>query len=199
PGTGDGAEDAAFGLDQRRRRILDRYAIALAPLVDAFGRGGPRARRHAGDAADESFDHVAPVRVHVEEDAAATPAIIPARPLAALLAAVEHPPAEFEAEGHDAAEFSVAREGGEFLQSWQMQLVLDHAMFAAAPLRLPQQRVRLRGGRRHRLFAIDMLVGGDGAFENGGALLRCRRIEENRVSRVTESGVESGGPNRELV
>src|SRR5947199_3298513 len=114
PGARDGAKNAAFGLDQRRCRILDRYAIALAPLIHAFGRGGPRARGHAGDTADETFDHVAPVRVHVEEDAAAIGAIVPARPLAALLAAVEHPPAEFEPEGSDAAEIASPREGGEF-------------------------------------------------------------------------------------
>src|SRR5881227_2507179 len=113
PGARDGAENAAFGFDQRRRRILDHDAIALAPLVDSFGRGGPRARRHAGDTADESFDHVAPVRVHVEKDAAAMGAIVPARPLAALLGAVEHPPAEFELEGNDTAEIASRREGGE--------------------------------------------------------------------------------------
>src|SRR5437660_1285875 len=115
PGARDGAKDAAFGLNQRRCRILDCYAIALAPLVDAFGRGSPGARSHAGDTAHETFDHVAPVRVHVEEDAAAVRAIIPARPLAALLAAIEHPPAEFEPKGNDAAEIAAPREGGEFL------------------------------------------------------------------------------------
>jgi hypothetical protein len=55
------------------------------------------------------------VRVHIEEDAAAIGAIVPARPLAALLTAVEHPPAEFEPEGHDAAELAAACECGEFL------------------------------------------------------------------------------------
>src|SRR5262245_1081101 len=77
----DGAEGAALELDQRRRRILDRDAIALAPLVDALGRGDPRARRHPHDAADDAFDDVAPVRVHVEDHAAAAGAVIPARAL----------------------------------------------------------------------------------------------------------------------
>src|SRR5260370_33372470 len=78
-----------------------------------------------------------------------------------------------------------------------MKLVLDHAMLAAARLRLPQQRARLSGGRRHRFFAIDVLAGGDRLFENRGALLRGRRIEEDRVSGIGERGVEIGGPSRE--
>src|SRR5260370_29685481 len=80
-----------------------------------------------------------------------------------------------------------------------MKLVLDHAMLAAARLRLPQQRARLRGGRRHRFFAIDVLAGGDRLFENRGTLLRRRRIEKDRVSRLGDRGVEIGGPLRALV
>jgi hypothetical protein len=80
-----------------------------------------------------------------------------------------------------------------------MKLVLDHAVLDAAALRLPQQRARLRGGRRHRLFAIDMLAGGDRLLEDGGALLCRRRIEKDRVSGIGERRVEIGGPIRELV
>ena len=80
-----------------------------------------------------------------------------------------------------------------------MKLVLDDPMFAATRLRLPQQRARLRGGRRHRLFAIDVLARADRLFENGGALLRRSRIEEDRVSGVGERRVDIGGPIRELV
>src|SRR5215468_3096258 len=126
----------AHELDQRRGRILDRDAIALAPLVDALGRGDPRGRRHPHDAADDGLDDVAPVRVHIEDDAAAAGAIIPTRPLAGLLAAVEHPPAELEAESHHAPELPAARERGELLQSRQMDLVLDDAVLDAAPPRL---------------------------------------------------------------
>src|SRR5262249_30681269 len=120
PRADDGAEGAALELDQRRRRILDRDAIALAPLVDALGRGDPRARRHPHDAADAAFDDLAPVRVHVEDHAAAAGAVIPARALAGLLAAVEHPPAELELESHDAPERAGPRERGKPLQSRQM-------------------------------------------------------------------------------
>jgi len=74
----------AHELEERRSRILDRDAVALAPLVDALRRGDPRARRHPHDAADDGLDDVAPVRVHVEDDASAARAIIPARALAGL-------------------------------------------------------------------------------------------------------------------
>src|SRR5215831_11068501 len=59
----------ALELAQGRSRILDRDVVALALLVDALRRGDPRARRHAHDAADDAFDDVAPVRVHIEDDA----------------------------------------------------------------------------------------------------------------------------------
>src|SRR5262249_56130562 len=113
---------------------------------------------HAGDGAEDGLDDVAPVRVHIEDDAAAAGAIIPTRPLAGLLAAVEHPPAELELESHHAPELPAARERGELLQSRQMDLVLDDAVLDAAPARLPQQSQALRGGRGHRLFTIDVLA-----------------------------------------
>src|SRR5262249_56305523 len=87
-------------LHQSRGRILDGDVIALAPLVDALGRGDPRARRHPHDAADDCLDDVAPVRVHIEDDASAAGAIIPTRALAGLRAAVEYPPAELEPQSH---------------------------------------------------------------------------------------------------
>src|SRR5262249_47914616 len=101
--------------------------------------------------------------------------------------------------GKEAAELAAACKGGEFRQAGQMQLVLDHAVLDAARLRLPQQRARRFDGGRHRFFAIDVFAGGDRAFKNGGALVRRRRIEEDRVSGITERGVEIGGPIRELV
>src|SRR5262249_12547117 len=124
PRARDGAEGAALELEQGRCRILDRDVVALAPLVDALGRGDPRARRHPHDAADHAFDDVAPVRVHIEDDASAAGAIIPTRPLAGLLAAVEHPPAELEPESDDASEVAALRERGKLLQSRKMDLVL---------------------------------------------------------------------------
>src|SRR5262249_20197638 len=173
PRAHDSAEGAALELDQRRSRILDGDAIALAPLVDPLGRGDPRARRHPHDAADDAFDDVAPVWVHIEDDASAAGAIIPARALAGLLAAIEHPPAELELESDDAPERAAPRQRGEFLQSRKMDLVLDDAVLDAAPSRLPQQGHALRRGRGHWLFAIDVLAGGERLLHHRDAALRC--------------------------
>ena len=199
PRAHDGAEGAALELEERRGRILDRDTVARAPLVDALGRGDPRARRHPHDAADDGLDDVAPVRIHIQNNATAAGAVIPTRALAGLLAAVEHPPAELEPESHDAPERAAARERGKLLQSRKMDLVLDDAMFDAAPARLPQQGQALPGGRGQRLFAIDVLAGGDRLFQHGDASLRCGRVEEDRVGGICERGVEIGGPIRELV
>src|SRR5262249_22289678 len=133
PRADDSAEGAALELDERRSRIVDRDLIARAPLVDALGRSNPLARRHPHDAAHDALDHVAPVRIHIEDDASAAGAIIPTRPLAGLLTAVEHPPAELEPESHDAPELAAPRQRGKLLQSRKMNLVLNHAVLHAAP------------------------------------------------------------------
>jgi hypothetical protein len=139
------------------------------------------------------------VRIHIEDDASAARAIIPTWALAGLLAAVEHPPAEFEPKSHDAPELAAPRQRGKLLQSRKMNLVLDHVMLDAAPLRRLQQGEPLRGGRGHGLFAIDVLADGECLFQHGDALLRCGGVEEDRVGGVRERGVEIGGPIRELV
>ena len=139
------------------------------------------------------------MRIHIQNNASAAGAVIPTRALTGLLAAVEHPPAELEPESHDAPERAAARERGKLLQSRKMDLVLDDAMFDAAPARLPQQGQALPGGRGQRLFAIDVLAGGDRLFQHGDASLRCGRVEEDGVGGVRERGVEIGGPIRELV
>src|SRR5262249_57614980 len=107
--------------------------------------------------------------IHIEDDAAAC-AIIPTRPLAGLLAAVEHPPTELEPEASNASERAARGERGKLLQPRKMHLVLDHAMLAAARLRLLQQGQTLRGGRRHRLLAIHVLAGGHCPFHHPAPL-----------------------------
>src|SRR5262249_19042324 len=148
-------------------------------FVDALGCGDPRARRDGDDPADDTFDDVAPVRVHIEDDAATAQAIIPAWALAGPLAAVEHPPAEIEPEPDEASQLAAGHERGELAETRKMHLILHDAVFAPAVACLVQQRERLRSRRRHRLFAIDVLAGGDRLLENGHALLCRRRIEED--------------------
>ena len=109
--------------------------VALAALVDALGRGDPRARCDPHDRTDDGLDDVAPVRIHVEDQAAAAGAIIPARPLARPLAAVEHPPAELEPEADDAPERAARVSAASFANARQMDLVLDRAVLEPARLR----------------------------------------------------------------
>src|SRR4029077_9420857 len=106
-------------------------------------------------------DDVAPVRIHVEDDPAAPQAIIPTRALAGPLAAVEHPPTEIEPESDDASQLAARHERGELAEARKMHLVLDDAVLEPAALCLAQQRERLRGLRRHRLFPVDVLARGD--------------------------------------
>src|SRR5262249_62121368 len=139
-------------------------------------------RRNADDAAADRLDDVAPVRIHVEDDAAAAGAIIPTRPLAGLRAAVEHPPAELELESHDAPELAASRQRGKLLQPGKMDLVLDHAVLHAAPPRRLQQGQALRGGRGHGLFAIDVLAGGDRLFQHRDPALRYARLDADPLA-----------------
>ena len=83
PGRQDGADRAVFQLDQGRGIVLDVDVVARAALVDPLR----RRRRHRGDDAphrpERVLDHVAPVRIHVEDEPAAVLlAVVPARPLA---------------------------------------------------------------------------------------------------------------------
>src|SRR6185437_4620992 len=104
-------------LHQRGGGIVDLDAVALSLFVDALRRRGPCRGRDACDAADDGFDHVAPVRIHIEHQAAAAGTIVPARPLARLAGTVEHPPAEFEPEADGAAEYAALHQASEFLQA----------------------------------------------------------------------------------
>src|SRR4051812_40026150 len=54
-----------------------------------------------------------------------------------------------------------------------------------------------RGG--NRLFAIDVLAGGDGALDQLGAQLSGRGVEEHRVVLVLEGTLEVGGPALDAV
>src|SRR5438552_19057710 len=110
-----------------------------------------RRRRYSGDdsadGADDALDHVAPVRVHVQDQPAAAGApIVPARALARLLDPVEHPPPELQAEADDAAQKSLLGEARKLAQPRQVKLVLDGAVLEAAGLGLTQERHALGNG-----------------------------------------------------
>ena len=69
--------------------------------------------------------------------------VVPARPLARHVDAVEHPPAELDAEADDAAEEAELVEARELLQAGQVELVLDRAVLEPARLDGAQQLAAL--------------------------------------------------------
>src|SRR5262249_58983118 len=113
-------------LKMERSRTRSRDAVVLAEPVGAGDDEDQREQRHPQDAANDGFDDVAPVRIHVEDHAAAAGAVIPARALAGLLAAVEHPPAELELESRDTPERATPPDPGHLLHSPPTHLLLPH-------------------------------------------------------------------------
>jgi hypothetical protein len=109
------------------------------------------------------------------------------------------PTTEFETEADDAPERTAAGESGELLHAGQMDLVLHHAVLEAALARLLHQRKRAGRGRCERLFAIDVLAGGNRALQRSPALAGCSRIEENRMIAACKRGVEIGAPVGDVV
>src|SRR5262249_7197552 len=105
-----------------------RNGITRALLVDALGGRDPFARGDPHDAPDDALDDVAPVRIHIEDQAAPASAIVPARALTRPVAAIEHPPAELKPKGDDAPEHTALDERGKLLQPRQVDLVLDRAV-----------------------------------------------------------------------
>src|SRR6185312_607869 len=149
----------------------------------------------ATDRSEHALDDVTPVRVHVQgEPAAAAAPIIPARPLARTLPAIEYPPAEIEPEAGHAPEKSPRAERTQLLQSGQEYLVLDGAVLEPACARGAQQGKPLGHRRRHRLFAVDMLAGRDRLAQRRYPLHGRRRVEEHREIRPGQGRIEIGRP-----
>ena len=135
------------------------------------------------------------MRIHVEDQPAAVLlAIIPARPLARYFDAVEHPPAEIDAEADDAAEEIRRRETRKLLQARQIKLVLDRPVLEAARLRDAQDRKPVRHRGRHRLFRVDVLAGGNRLHQRGVTLVRGGGVEEDRKGRIGQRCFEVNGP-----
>ena len=146
------------------------------------------------------LDHVAPVRIHVEDQPAAIGApVVPARPLAWRLDTVEHPPAELELEGDDASEEAGGCEMRELAQSREVELVLDGCGLHAPRLGGTQQRQPLGNRGSHGLFRVDVLARRDRPADHRGPLLRCGRVEENGEVAIAKRRVEVGGPLGALV
>ena len=103
---------AVLQLEDGIRGIVGRGRVGPALLVGAAV-DVDRAQGHQrADLAEQVVDHVAPVAEHVDHDPAAVfLAVVPARPLAGLIEAVENPVAELAADRENAAEEAPRRSG----------------------------------------------------------------------------------------
>ena len=155
---------------------------------------GDAEARHRLDRAEQVVEHVAPVRQHIEDDAAAfLLAVVPARALRRLApVALEHPVAELAAHREDAAEEAGVVQHFDLAQAGQVELVLHHAALDALVLRRLRHRDRFGERLRHRLLAIDMLAGGDRLAQQADAHLGRAGIKENGVVLVGQRGIEVG-------
>ena len=171
--------------------VLDIYVKALTGLIGAFGLPGPR---HGGNPLyrpQDALDDVAPMRVHVQDQPAATGLlIVPAWPLRLGLDAIEDPPAKFNVEPDDAAEETAIHKLVEFSESRQKQLVLDRTVLQALGLDSAQQAqsVLHRGG--NWFFCIDMLAGSNCPLQQVRPQVGDRRIEEDRIAGVFQRGIQ---------
>ncbi len=185
---------AAGELEGRIGGVVGIRGVGLAGLVDARGNVGGAEARHRLDRAEQVVEHVAPVRQHIEDDAAAfLLAVVPARALRRLPpVALEHPVAELAAHRQDAAEEAGVLQHFDLAQAGQVELVLHHAALDAFVARCLRDRERFRERLRHRLFAIDVLAGRDRLAQERDAHLGRAGVEEHRVVRAGEGGVEIG-------
>ncbi len=125
-------DDAARELEGGIGGVIRIRLIDLAVLVAALRNMGSAEAAHGFDRAEEIVEHVAPMRHHIEDYAAAIGfAIVPGRALRRLPVALEHPIAEFAAHREDAAEEAAVAQHGDFAQTGEVELVLHDAAFHA--------------------------------------------------------------------
>ena len=200
PGRVDLRDDAAFEFEGAVGGVVGGALVAACPAR-------PRARGWRGaeaadgaHAAEEVVEHVAPVAEHVDDDAAVVLlAVVPGGALRGLPVAFEDPVAELAAHGEDAAEEAAVDQALELAQAGQKELVLHDAVLHACGGGVSGKAQG--GGKRvgERLFAVDVLAGGDGSFDAGSAQAGELRVEVDGVVRIGERGVEVGGPARDVV
>ena len=80
------------------------------------------------------------------------------------------------------------------LQAGQIELVLDRAGFEPARLRGLEQRAAFGERGRDRLFAVDVLAGGDRLAQRRDALAGRRSVEEHCKVRPGQRRIEIGAP-----
>jgi hypothetical protein len=147
------------------------------------------------DLAQQAIEDVAPMGEHIEDQpTAGCLAVIPARALRRVEAAVEHPPAEIEPDRQNAAKELGLVKLAQFCQPGQEQLVLYDAALQAGAMRAARQIQCVLESFGDRLFEIDVLSRRErstGARRppTGGC-----RIEIDRDIGVREGRVPIGAP-----
>src|SRR5262249_8324146 len=97
-------DDATVQFESRIGRIVGRRRIGAALLVEARRNMGRAQTTDGFELAEEVFEHVTPVREHVDDVAAPVCfAVVPGWPLRRLPVALEHPIAELAANREDAS------------------------------------------------------------------------------------------------
>ena len=98
-------DDVTFQHEGRVSRIFGRRRVASPVFVHPLGDVRRAETHHRADGRKKVIEHVAPVREHVEDDAAAIFfAVVPGGSLCGLPVALEHPVAELAAHGEDTPE-----------------------------------------------------------------------------------------------
>src|SRR5262249_40578153 len=105
PAICDNTHRTALELQKRVRGILHIDRIGLPALVTTLRYGGRHQGAHPDHRRGKPINHVAPVRHHIERDAAAFGTlVVPAWPLAFLGLAVEDPRSRIDPDPEDAPE-----------------------------------------------------------------------------------------------
>ena len=187
------AEDAGIGLEHGVGRVVGGALVGLAVFADALGDVGGGVTHDFGDFSKEVVDDVAPVTVHVDDDAAAVFfAVVPRRALRWSLFVVtgEDPVTELTTHAQDVSEEAIFLQFLKGHDAGKPKLVLHGAVFDSCifgDLGDGDRLVVFAGGG---LFAIDVLAGSDCFFEEGDAVGSAGGVEEDFVVVVSEGGVE---------
>src|ERR1035437_979546 len=176
--VGDYGAAFAFDLEGGVCRIVGGARVGFAGFVPA---GRDVGGAEAGDSlhrSEQVVEDIAPVAEHVDDDAAAILlAIVPGGALYGDGIALEDPVAEFAAHAEDAAEEAEVDQGFQFHHAGQPELVLHHAVLNACLLGEREQFEGDIEAVRDRFLAVDVLAGGDGLLDVGGAAVGGLRVE----------------------
>ena len=190
------AEDAGLGLKHGVSGVVGGALVRLAVFAEALGNMSGGVAEDFGDFAKKIIDHIAPVAVHIDDDAATVFAtVVPRGTLGRVSFVVprKDPVAEFATNTEDVAEKTFFLELFESHDAGEPELVLHRAVFDSCFLSdfgNGEGFVVFGGGG---LFAIDVLASSDGFFEKLNAVRGARGVEENLVVRICQCGIKVGG------